>query len=195
MKPSVPMLSAALVMTLSLPSLAADTAPVAKTYATLEIARFEVNREDYSSKESERAGRVPDEVLDTIQRVLISEVVNSKKFATVAKAAGATAGGEGSIELSGRVVDWLPGSKVARMFVGMGAGQQKIEVECVLKDKATGQVLAQETILDRKVGGISGGSEEKGIRDFAEKVMVFIDQSLAKSGSAASEAKAPASQR
>jgi hypothetical protein len=193
MKPCMPMLTVALVIALTLPALAADAPPVTKTYAALEIARFEVNREDYNSKESERAGRIPDEVLDTIQRVLISEVVNSKKFATVAKA-GATAGGEGSLELGGRVVDWLPGSKVARMFVGMGAGQQKIEVECVLKDKATGQVLARETILDRKVGGITGGSEEKGIRDFAEKVMVFIDQSLAKSGSVASAAKAPASQ-
>ena len=193
MKPSMPMLSAAVLIVLSLPTLAADAPPVARTYAALEIARFEVNREDYSSKESERAGRIPDEVLDTIQRVLISEVVNAKKFATVAKA-GAAAGGEGALELGGRVVDWLPGSKVARMFVGMGAGQQKIEVECVLKDKATGQILAQETILDRKVGGITGGSEEKGIRDFAEKVMMFIDQSLTKTGNAASAAKAPASQ-
>jgi hypothetical protein len=65
-----------------------------------------------------------------------------------------------------------------RIWVGMGAGKQLIEVECVLTDKATGKVIAKERVIDRKVGGIAGGSEEKGLEDFAQKVHGFVRRSL-----------------
>lgn len=162
---------------LSSPCLAADTATSAKPYTVLEISRFEVNREDLSTKEAERAGRIPEDILDTIQRILVSEFGQSKILPTVRKA-GAPGEGDVVLELGGKVVDWMAGSQAKRYWVGMGAGQQKIEVDCVLKDRATGAVLARERILDRKVGGIGGGNEEKGMRDFAEKVAKFMHASL-----------------
>jgi len=175
--------------------LAAEGGAAGKAYSVLEIARFDVNREDYSTKETERAGRIPDEVLETIQRILISEYTQSKLLPTVRKA-GSPGDGEVVLELGGKVVDWLGGSQAKRFLVGMGAGQQKIEVDCVLKDKATGTVLGHEQILDRKVAGIGGGSEEKGIRDFAEKVAKFIHTTMDPRGwkaSAAPASPAPAS--
>jgi hypothetical protein len=176
-------------------SLPAEGDAGGKAYNVLEILRFEVNREDYGSKEAERAGRISDEVLDTIQRILISEYTQSKLLPTVRKAGGV---GEGEVvlELSGKVVDWLAGSQTKRLLVGFGAGQQKIEVECVLKDKATGTILGQERILDRKVAGIAGGGEEKGMRDFAEKVAKFIHTTMDPRGwkaPAASASPTPAS--
>lgn len=156
---------------------AASDASKGPAYTAIEIARFDVNREDYSSKEAERAGRIPDETLDTIQRIVIAEFTKAQIFPKAGKPGGA-ADMDPALELGGRVIDFKAGNKVARYFVGMGAGQQKIEIECVLKDKKTGNVLAREVILDRKVGGIAGGDEEKGLRDFAEKVIVFVQKTL-----------------
>lgn len=148
-----------------------------KAYNVLEIALFDVDRENYTSKEAERAGRIPDETLVTIQRLLISEYTQTKLLPAVRKA-GSPEAGEMVLELGGKVVDWLAGSQTKRLLVGLGAGQQKIEVDCVLKDKATGTVLGQQRILDRKVAGVGGGSEEKGMRDFAEKVAKFIHATM-----------------
>src|SRR2546426_9893858 len=77
-----------------------------KAYNVIEILRLDVNREDYSSKEAERAGRIPDEILETIQRILISEYSQSKLLPTVRKTAG-TGEGEVVLELGGKGVDWL----------------------------------------------------------------------------------------
>jgi len=158
------------------PVLAVAPAP-AKGYAALEIARFEVKREDYSSKEAERAGRIPDEALDAIQRVLLTEFTRAAVLPAVGKP-GSAQEGQAVLALEGRVVDYLAGSQVKRVMIGMGAGQQKIAVVCVLKDKATGAVLGQETIQDRKWGGLTGGSEDKGMRDFSEKVIKFVQVTL-----------------
>src|SRR5881296_3002139 len=103
------------------------TAKVA--YSALEIARFDVNREDYSSKEAERA--------EAGSPVLI---------------------------LGGRIVDFKPGNRAARYFAGFGAGQQKIEVECVLKNKTTGEVVAKEvTSIGRSPGGLRFRREGSGL--------------------------------
>jgi len=148
-----------------------------KAYNVLEILRLDVNREDYSSKEAERAGRIPDEILDTIQRILITEYTQSKLLPTIRKT-GAAGEGEVVLELGGKLVDWLAGNPAKRLMVGYGAGQQKIEVDCFLKDKATGTILGQARILDRKVAGVAAGSEEKGMRDFAEKVAKFMHTTM-----------------
>ena len=159
-----------------LPCAASDGSTV-PAYTAVEIARFDVNREDYSSKEAERAGRVPDEALDTLQRIIIVEFTKAQVFPKVGKP-GLAAAEDSTLEIGGRVLDFKAGNKTARYLVGMGAGQQKIEIECVLKDKKTGNILAREVILDRKVGGIAGGDEEKGMRDFAEKVIAFVQKTL-----------------
>ncbi len=166
---------------------AASDAPTVPAYTAIEIARFDVNREDYSSKEAERAGRVPDEALDTIQRIMIVEFTKAQVFPKAGKP-GSAADMDSTLELGGRVIDFKAGNRTARSFV-MGAGQQKIEFECVLKDKKTGNVLAREVILDRKVGGIAGGDEEKGMRDFAEKVIVFVQKTLQVGGAGTVPAK------
>jgi len=159
-----------------LPCAASDASTV-PAYTAIEIARFDVNREDYSSKEAERAGRIPDETIETIQRIMIAEFTKAQILPKVGKP-GVTSGEDSTLDLGGKVIDFKAGNKTARYLVGMGAGQQKIEIECVLKDKKTGNVLAREVILDRKVGGIAGGDEEKGMRDFAEKVIIFVQKTL-----------------
>ena len=63
-------------------------------------------------------------------------------------------------------------------MVGFGAGKQKIETNLVLSEKKSGKVLAKERVVDRKIGGLVGGSEDKGKRDYAEKVNKFIRKAI-----------------
>src|SRR5258706_10933181 len=118
----VPSFVIALFVLLSAPCLAAETGTGAAAYTVLEISRFDVNREDFSSKESERAGRIPEEILDTIQRILITEYTQTKVLPTVRKK-GPPRDGDVVLELGGTVVDWIAGSPTKRMLIGMGAGQ------------------------------------------------------------------------
>ena len=157
----------------------ADEPKTAKVaYGALEIARFDVNREDFSTKEAERAGKISDEFLDGIQRALLGELTRSTLFPAVRKPAESAEAGSPVLVLSGRILDYKPGNRTARYFAGFGAGQQKIEVECVLKNKVTGEVVAKEVVIDRKIAGWAGGSEEKGVEDFAEKVLAFVKRSI-----------------
>jgi len=65
-----------------------------------------------------------------------------------------------------------------RYMVGLGAGKQKIQINAQLIEKSSGKVLKSGRIVDRKIGGLVGGSENKGKRDFAEKTTKFIRQAL-----------------
>lgn len=161
------------------PIVAAETAPGVKHDSVLEVERMKVDRENYSTKELERAGKIPDEALDGIQRALIGIATRAGRFQGVRKPAEGAAPGEAVVVLGGRVTDYKEGNRAARLLVGMGAGAQKFEAECVLTDKATGKVLGKERIADKKWGGIAGGNEEKGLEDFSEKVLAFVDRSLA----------------
>src|SRR5256885_14741783 len=104
-------------VTLFAPCLAAETGTGAKAYTVLEISRFDVSREDYSSKEAERAGRIPEDILETIQRILISEFSQSKVLPKVRKT-GAPGEGDVVLEFGGKVVDWIAGSQAKRILVG-----------------------------------------------------------------------------
>ena len=70
------------------------------------------------------------------------------------------------------------GNKALRYLVGFGAGAQKVQVMVSLSS-GDGKLVAEGEIIDRKFAGLIGGSEQKGIKDFAEKVVAFVKQSLA----------------
>ena len=173
---------ASLVVTLSLFTLGSGASeqetPAKKPWSTLEVAVFDVNREDVSTEEAERAGTISPEMLEAIQRGMIGEISRAEAFEAVRKATDPNSAQEGVLVIGGKITDFKGGNRTARLLVGMGAGGQKIEAECVLKDKATGRVLGTETIVDRKVAGWAGGDETKGIHDFAEKVLAFIDRTI-----------------
>lgn len=139
-------------------------------YDCLEVEKFVVDRDDFSSKAMERAAAIPEEALDHLQHKSVGEVTRDDLFTKVSKTecAGKT------LIFGGKVTDFKQGNRSARIWIGMGAGKQKFEVQCYLKDKASGDVLARKEIIDRKIGGWSGGDEAKGESDFAEKVARFI---------------------
>jgi hypothetical protein len=150
------------------------------SYSVLEVELFQVDREDVSTKKAERAGMIPDEMLINIQRGMIGELTREKAFPSIRKPEDTKKEAGDVLIIGGRIIDFKAGSKTARIMIGFGAGGQKIEAECVLKDKKTGEIIGKQRIVDRKVAGWAGGSETKGIHDFAEKIHAFIKKTLKK---------------
>ncbi|HZE90057.1 MAG TPA: hypothetical protein VE404_10935, partial [Verrucomicrobiae bacterium] len=62
-----------------------------KQYNVVEVSLFDVNRKDFATKEAERAGSIPDDVIEKIQRSLIGIVTRSGDFPAVRKPGDAAA--------------------------------------------------------------------------------------------------------
>ncbi len=148
-------------------------------YRCIEISKFEVDRTNHKTKALERAAKIPDEVLKQIQFIAVGEIIRDQYGLNALEPdAERCPNNNGSLLLTGRVTDYKKGNKVARYLVGFGAGKQKFQVELTLKEKASEKVLAQGRVIDSKIGGLLGGSAEKGQYDFAEKISGFVRESI-----------------
>ncbi len=151
----------------------------AYAYDCVEVELFQIDRTQIQSKKDKRAAHIPRDALEVLRKSIVLEVPLS-----VPGMVGMYAGEEScpdaarAIILGGTMSDYKKGNKVARYLVGMGAGAQKFAVQAWIKDKATGQVLGSQEVVDRKVGGFVGGSAEKGVDDFSEKMTRFIRKTL-----------------
>ncbi len=157
-----------------------SSAVQAKVYECIEVNLFEVDRENISTREMARAAEIPDQTIASIQTYVRTEL-NIDSNGLSAKKGGETDSCENpdtTLELKGTITDWKKGSRVMRYMVGFGAGKQKIQIEAELYDKATGELLKKDRVVDRKIGGLIGGSENKGKRDFAEKMNNFVRVAL-----------------
>ena len=83
-----------------------------------------------------------------------------------------------AVEFGGTVTDFKKGNQAMRYFVGFGAGKQKLAIDAWVRNKATGEIIFQDKIVDRKWAGFGGGDDRKGVRDFAEKVVLFLNKGL-----------------
>jgi hypothetical protein len=151
----------------------------AASYSCVEVEIFGIDKSDIRSKQDKRAATIPREALEAIRQSIVLEIPLS-----VPGMVGVAAGEEAckdparAVILGGTMSDYKKGSKAARYFIGMGAGKQKFAVAAWIRDKASGHVLGTDEIVDRKIGGLLGGSAEKGVDDFSEKVAKFIRRTL-----------------
>ncbi len=149
------------------------------------IERFSTDAETADSeKKAERIESIPTSKLIRIQEAIFVETKKCNLFSEVVIL---NPGEKPQIEkdkeiwlLSGYFLDFKKGNQAARYLVGFGAGKQKIEVQVELKNVKTGETIRSERIVDRKVGGIFGGSDEKGLKDFAERVVEFLREVMGK---------------
>ncbi|WP_170113368.1 DUF4410 domain-containing protein [Ahniella affigens] len=164
----------------ALPLLAAAQISHAANYDCVEVELFQPGDSSQAeSREDKRAAAIPPEVLATLQQGIVQELPNTLKGMTAVKAGDAGCPDAATaISFGGTVTDYKKGNKAARYFIGLGAGKQKFAVNAWIKAKASGAVLGEDEVVDRKVGGIFGGSADKGVRDFAEKVGGFIKKTL-----------------
>lgn len=151
----------------------------AKAYECVEVHLFDVDRNDFSSRALSRATEIPEEMLNSIQTFVLTEI-NVTDNGLKANKPDQCENPEKTLVLSGKITDYKKGNRAVRYIVGFGAGKQKIQIQAKLMNKGTGQVLAEDKIVDRKIGGLVGGSANKGQRDFAEKVDKFIRKALKK---------------
>lgn len=149
---------------------------LAAQYNCVDINLLTVDKENANTKALKRASHIPHEVLELIQQIVIDEVdLNDNGLKSYAVDLDKTCPDtDESLVVNGEVIDYKKGNRAVRYMVGFGAGKQKIETNLVLSEKKSGKVLARERVVDRKIGGLVGGSEDKGKRDYAEKVNKFI---------------------
>ena len=151
----------------------------ASAYTCIEVAEFVVDKESIESKQDQRAAMIPEELLGAIQKYVTLEIPLAMPGVTgVAQGEQRCKPGDQVAVLSGTVTDYKPGNRAMRYLVGFGAGAQKFPVQATLTDKATGAVLGSDEIVDRKVAGWAGGSDEKGMEDFSEKIAGFIARAI-----------------
>ena len=135
----------------------------------VEVNLFQVSEEKVEGQ-TDRAEKIPEQNLIIIRDALVERLPkHAKKVTSIAAGQGNCPNPATTAILTGDILDFRKGNAALRYFVGFGAGSQKVRVRLTLTAKTGGAVIAQEEIADTKWGGAFGGSNTKGLKDFAEK--------------------------
>lgn len=170
------LLAATGALLLAAPAFAED---ISAQFDCVELELFTVDKENIADREDARAAMIPPEKLTELRDYIAVEIPLEMpgvktRLAPDQHCEDATRG----LVFGGRITDYKKGSQAARYFVGFGAGKQKFAVHATLRRKSDGSLIAEGEIVDRKIGGLIGGSKDKGKQDFGEKAADFIHSSL-----------------
>ncbi len=158
---------------------AAPAQDISGQFDCIELELFTVNKDDVTDSAEARAAEIPPEMLEELRNYIVIEIPREMPGMQTRQAPEQKCNDDGrGLVFGGQVTDYKKGNKAARYFIGFGAGKQKFEVDAVLKRKSDGSIIAQDRVVDRKAGGVFGGSTDKGKQDFAEKVADFIHEGL-----------------
>lgn len=151
----------------------------AQSYDCVELELFAVDKEHIDDREAARASMIPPEVLNELRQFVAIEIpLEISGMATRNAPDESCPDAATALVFGGKVTDYKKGNQVARYLVGFGAGKQKFAVDAWVKRKQDGSVLKQGEVVDRKIGGLLGGSKDKGKSDFGEKVADFIHSAM-----------------
>lgn len=157
----------------------AQAEDVSAQFDCIELELFATPKDDIADRGDARAALIPPEMLAELRAYIATEIpLQMTGMKTRLVPEQKCEEDQRSLVFGGRVTDFKKGSQVARYMVGFGAGKQKFEVDAVLKRKSDGTVITQGLVVDRKIGGLIGGSKDKGKQDFAEKVADLIHGGL-----------------
>lgn len=150
----------------------AEPVPAATTAAAIdciEVKLFAVSEEKVEGQ-TDRAEKIPARNLELIQAGVVKHLPKEARgvIARPFGDGGACANPATSAVLAGDILDFRKGNMALRYLVGFGAGSQKVRVRLTLNRK-DGSQIAQTEIADTKWGGAFGGTNTKGLDDFAEK--------------------------
>lgn len=160
-------------------SSSATTAPAAAPIAAptngssridcVEIELFSVAEEKIEGQ-TDRAANIPARNLEIIRDRMLTHLPREARGVTaVAAGAGNCPNQETAATLRGEILDFRKGNMALRYFVGFGAGSQKVRVKLTLSRKSDGAQIVQTEVADTKWAGAFGGTNTKGLDDFAEK--------------------------
>jgi len=158
---------------------AAQSEDLSSQFDCVELELFTVDKDSIADREDARAAMIPPEMLAELRDYIAVEIpLEIPGMKTRNAPDQRCEDDQRSLTFGGRVTDYKKGSQVARYMVGLGAGKQKFAVDAVLKRKSDGSTITQGEVIDRKIGGLVGGSKDKGKEDFAEKIADFIHSGL-----------------
>jgi len=150
---------------------AASATATAAAIDCIEVDLFKVaDNDEKKAGQTDRAEAIPPKNLEIIQAGIVRHLPKEARGVT-AIATGATAcpNPQTAAVLGGDILDFRKGNMALRYFVGFGAGAQKVRVRLSFNRKDGGALLAQTEIADTKWSGAFGGTNTKGLDDFAEK--------------------------
>ncbi|MGH8050779.1 MAG: DUF4410 domain-containing protein [Methylococcales bacterium] len=157
--------------------------PVTTTASVIdcvEVDLFKVSEEKVDGQ-TERAEKIPEKNLEIIRDALVKRLPKyAKNISSVAFGQGSCPNPSTAAVLNGDILDFRKGNMALRYFVGFGAGSQKVRVRLTLSAKTGGAVIGQEEIADTKWAGAFGGTNTKGLEDFAEKAAKAAGSALKK---------------
>jgi hypothetical protein len=146
-----------------------STAPAAGPIDCLEVEQFKIST-DKVAGQTDRAAAIPVHNLELIQADIVRALPKMTGGKTaVAVGTGSCPNPETAAIVGGDVLDFRKGNMALRYFVGFGAGSQKVRVRVTVSRKSAGAAIGAAEIADTKWGGLFGGTNTKGLADFAEK--------------------------
>jgi hypothetical protein len=144
-------------------------APTPGKIDCVEVELFSVSEEKVEGQ-TDRAAAIPARNLEIIRdRMLVHLPREAGGVTAVAAGVGSCPNPDTAATLRGDILDFRKGNMALRYFVGFGAGSQKVRVRLTLSRKSDGSQLAQNEVADTKWAGAFGGTNTKGLDDFAEK--------------------------
>ena len=137
------------------------------SYPTLEIAPFE------SEVRGTAADKIdPDNLLE-MRADLLKRLQKERLFRSVTMSADQDTG---VLLLKTTVIDYEPGSRLARYFIGFGAGKAEVEVNCQFIEKATGRIVSETSVSGYIAMGGAGGSVRDAYREATKRIVKYIKE-------------------
>lgn len=147
----------------------------------VEVELFKVSEDEKVEGQTDRAAAIPARNLELIRDFLVKHLpAEAKGVSAVAAGTSACANPASAASLRGDILDFRKGNMALRYFVGFGAGSQKVRVRLTLNRKSDGSQLVQTEVADTKWAGAFGGTNTKGLDDFAEKAAEAAASALKK---------------
>lgn len=158
----------------------APVAPVAfMPVNCIKVERLRVAQDKAVEGQTDRAADIPSMSIDIIlERTLVHLQKKLPRMTVVDAEKGACPDPAATAILRSDLLDFRKGNMALRYLVGFGAGTQKVRVKAALLREPDGSTIAEQEVADAKWGGIIGGTNRKGLDDFAEKAAQFAAKAL-----------------
>ena len=124
-------------------------------YKTIVITPFDTEGVEMPDKDDNTYEPVKQVLKDVVSPMVNGLRENLEKPGVTVEAG--TAGGAGTLVISGKVLEMDPGSKAARYWGGFGAGAARGHLEIIVKDGGSGAVLLKIDQERRSGVGMFGG--------------------------------------
>ena len=130
-------------------------------YPAVEIDRFV----------AERGIQFPPDYQITLIESMIRQSKRKFKTTEIIREGETIPEGKRVLRIAGTIIEFKPGSRKKRYFVGLGLGRTVVRANVKLTDVASGELLVEFNASGILVAGFAGGNSEDAGDHLAEKIM------------------------